>query len=89
VSELSIGRDRFVDRHSEGADLAGQVKAKPARQAGGEHRDDHLVKAHEVQRILDGGERLVGADTPVTPLPAAALSSGSAFAVTVSAARAP
>lgn len=45
-----------------GPELAGQIKAKPARKGCREHRDDHLVKAHEVQRILDGRKRIVGAD---------------------------
>src|SRR5262249_46904884 len=58
------GRDG-PHRQAEPRDLAGQIEAQPAGDFGGEGRDDHLVEAAQVDRVLDRCRGVGVADDPL------------------------
>src|ERR687898_3554304 len=62
----ALGRDGR-DRHAEPGRLVRQIELEPLRHLRGQRRDDQLVEAVQVERVLDRRERLVYPDHRLHP----------------------
>jgi len=54
------GVDHLADGNSERADLTRKIEMKPPRLTRRGHRDDHLVKAQEIEGVAAGRSRRSG-----------------------------